>query len=761
MKLENSFFSKKHSIWGLAACVLFAGAVDATAQNYVHGTSATLNNAGGAILSLRGSTSQFRNFAPATTNIVNNGVFEVQQNVAGNAFADGAGTVGGATALGSTAPLRVPGTVLYSFPVTAGTQQVQGRYYNNLNLAQNSTKEYVANTVYVAGAYTATGGDRDYGTSTFIYDGVLAQTLLGENGTSGNINRYYNLNTQNAGAKTVAGPDEVRVSNVFTMEASNTATLTVNGTLRSEYQATQQAGAGTISVDGATALFNLGSSTATFSAANNVALENGGTLNTGAGTANFAGIAAVNNGLFNVGTGSGLVTIDPTGTLALANAATALLYATTGTQIDVAGTFTNGLAARTNMNFNDLSTVRYTGSGQTIVSTVLSNPYGNLIVTNASKTVAGDIHVSNNFGAYDNNLPMAANTLFMSDPTALANYGPGIEVVGRMNRIMGSVSSPLTFNNEATIVTMTSGAFPASMTFNVQPATAPFQYDNTTDVNRKITVDYPATGWTAQIRAGYKVSDIPGAWAPTTSEGTLRFYETDPTAAEKLATGQAYARNTTATAPAMRWVELGNIQATSGVVDALADGYFASGNDLLLRGGPTTFYTINDGRWSNPNTWDEGIQPSASDNAVVQHTVHVGYRRNGVDGGTTNGRLTEDGDGTTANLSFASSNITLANNTTISDIAGASLLFGSNNGSGNNDDASQNINWSFGGTFINRRAAATVNPDNALLSGTYLSATNYDGIINFATPGTSSLIFSTGLTNNGALSNGGLIRVGQ
>lgn len=287
MKLSNSFFSKKRSLWGLATCMLLASVADASAQNYVHGTSATLNNAGGAILCLRGNTSQFRNYAPATTNIVNNGIFEVQRNTNGDAFTDGSGSVAGATALGNTAPMRVPGTVLYSLPTTGGTQTVQGRYYNNLTLAQAGDKAYNNNTVYVSGAYAATGGDRNYGTSNFIYDGVLAQTLLGENGTSGNINRYYNLNTQNAGAKTVAAATEVRVSNAFTMEASNTATLTVNGTVRSEGFTTQQAGAGTIDVDGAAASFNLGSSTATFSATNNVALNNGGTLNTATGAATF------------------------------------------------------------------------------------------------------------------------------------------------------------------------------------------------------------------------------------------------------------------------------------------------------------------------------------------------------------------------------------------------------------------------------------------------------------------------------------------
>lgn len=749
MKLPNSFF-RKRSMWGLAACAFLFSAADGMAQHYVNGTSATLNNNATGVIRLRNSASEFRNFAAATTNIVNAGVFDVQGNVSGVVFTDGSGSAAGATALGSTGLLRIPGLVRYS---SGSAQAVQGRWYNSLDMANTGQKDYNAATVYVSGAYTVAGGNREYGTSTFIYDGSGAQTITAENGTSGNTNRYYNLNLQNAGAKSVAVSSEVRVSEAFTMEASNTATLTISGTLRTENTADQQAGAGSIVVDGATASMNLGTGAATFSATGNVDLNNGGTLNTSSGAATFSGASTVNNGTFNV-VGSGLVTVDATGSLTLANAGAATINVTSGSQVDVAGSFANNFAARTNMNFNDNSTFRYTGAGaQTIVSTVTSHPYGNLVVTNASKTAGGDIYVSNNFSAYDNNLPMAANTLFMTDPTAAATYGDGIEVVGRMNRTMAA-ATPLTFNNENTIVTMTGGTAPATMTFNVQPQTNPLQYNNTTDVNRKITVDYPTTGWTATIRAGYKTSDIPGTWAATTTENNIRDYEADATAAEKMGTGSPYTRGTTGT---VHYVELPGITATSGTVDGLADAFFATGNDLLLRGGPTIFYTINHGRWSNPGTWDEGMEPGANDNAVVNHTVHVGYRRDGIDGTLANGRILEGFAAGTKNA--------MAKNVTISNTAGASLLFGSRAGSGNADEQTQSVNWLIDGVagLVNNRAAATVVADNALLTGTYASGTLYDGLINFPATGagTATLYFPQGLTNNGALSNGGVIEVGQ
>ncbi len=752
MKLSNSFFQKR-SMWGLglAACAILFSAADGMAQNYVHGTTATLNNNATGTIRMRNASSQFRNFAAATTNIINTGTFEVLGNASGSVFTDGSGNAGGATALGTSGLMRIPGLVLYSN--IGAAQTVQGRWYNNLQLSAASQKDYNAATVYVSGTYVVAGGNREYGSSTFIYDGSGAQTITGESGTSGNTNRYFNLFLQNGGAKTVAAATEVRVSEEFREEASNTATVTISGTLRSENITTQQAGAGVMSVDGASASLNLGSGTAGFAATNNVNLENGGTLNTSTGAATFAGASNVNNGLFNV-TSTGLVTIGATGTLTLANAANAMITVTSGSQMDVTGAFANNYAAATNMNFNDASLVRYNGSAaQSIVSTVTTHPYGNLIVTSGTKTVGGDVYVSNNFAAYDNNLPMAANTLFMLDPTAGVTYGSGIEVVGRMNRTMTS-GSPLTFNNENTIVTITGGSAPATMMFNVQPATAPNQFVATTDVNRKITVDYPTGGWLATIRAGYKSSDVPGAWTGAgTTENDVRFYEADGSQAEKMGTGSPYSRVTTGT---VHYVELAGFRATSGTVDGLADAYFASTNDLLLRSGPTTFYTINHGRWSNPNTWDEGVEPGANDNAVVYHTVHVGYRRTGIDGLTANGQILEG---------YASgTKSALIRNVTIGDVADASLLFGSSS-TGTTDEQTQNINWLITGTsgLINNRGGATINADAATLSGTFSSATLYNGLINFPTTGagTGSLRVEQNLSNNGALSNGGLIEVGQ
>jgi hypothetical protein len=162
------------------------------------------------------------------------------------------------------------------------------------------------------------------------------------------------------------------------------------------------------------------------------------------------------------------------------------------------------------------------------------------------------------------------------------------------------------------------------MTLAVFPQTSPNNYDNTRDVQRKVTVSWSGSNdWTATFRVGYKESEIPSG----VDQSSLRFYES-PTSGtpEKVSTGYAYTRSA-ASGANLGYIELAGIQGTATAVPN-GRGYITSGNDLLLRGGPSVFYAIRSGRWSNPNTWDEGVEPSPSDEVVIDgFTVHAGYVR--------------------------------------------------------------------------------------------------------------------------------------
>ena len=58
-----------------------------------------------------------------------------------------------------------------------------------------------------------------------------------------------------------------------------------------------------------------------------------------------------------------------------------------------------------------------------------------------------------------------------------------------------------------------------------------------------------------------------------------------------------------------------------------------------LRGGRELVQSVRDGRWSNP-TWNIAREPDAGDSEIT-HTVHVGFRRNALDGTTLLGQVRE------------------------------------------------------------------------------------------------------------------------
>jgi hypothetical protein len=68
-----------------------------------------------------------------------------------------------------------------------------------------------------------------------------------------------------------------------------------------------------------------------------------------------------------------------------------------------------------------------------------------------------------------------------------------------------------------------------------------------------------------------------------------------------------------------------------------------SGDELLLRGGRELVHSVQDGRWSNPATWNIAREPDAEDSVEITHTVHVGFRRNALDGAAPLGQIRERG----------------------------------------------------------------------------------------------------------------------
>ncbi|MCS7169377.1 MAG: hypothetical protein NZ949_02010 [Candidatus Kapabacteria bacterium] len=689
--------------------------------------SGKINNAATGTIRFTSNTGEFRNGNSTLADIVNNGWFEFRGT--GNQFTNLTSSPNVAPALGYACDFRVPGNMRYT--ATSGTQNVQARYYTNLEMAGASAKA-IPDAVYVAGTYNVVSGsgNRTY-SGTFYYDGTSNQTIFREPAASGGTNRYNHLAimtgsgtcASGSSTKTIADNEAINLIGNFSSAANTTLDL------KGQLFANDVTANGPIAINDPTP-------------ANTFAELRS------SGTATYAANVTVTAGLFRVA--GGTATVQSTATLSLANSSDAQLQLDANTTLDIAGTLQNNFAARTNWTFDDASTIGFTATanGQTIPYTVSSKPFGNVQTSGGTKQTetGGSVHMSGNLTVQSDNITVATGqTWIMTDGTATATYsgaGANSEIVGAMQRAT-TQSAPFEyiFNNAHTRVTFTAGTLPTTMTITALPQTNPNQYDNTKDVNRKVTVSWTTNNnWTATFRVGYKVGDIPMTWGPSVTQANLRYFEATSSAVEKVTTGQLYTRFA-ATGANLGYIELAGIQGTAA---ALPNGYgfITSGNDLLLRGGPTVFYAVASGRWSNPATWDEGVEPSPIDEVVIDgRTVHVGYVR------------------TIDNYSNPeASPLQLAAKVTIGSTANSALLFGSTSGS---------VTFSLNGTatppgeLVNNRAGlATISSGTPDTGNQPIDA----GLVVYTTSGNEvTLKIPGGLTNatGATIHNFGTIEVGQ
>jgi hypothetical protein len=684
--------------------------------NLVNTSTGVINNTGR--IRFTSNTGQFRNAQSNIANITNNGwfIFEGTDNL----FTDGTGTNDNFPALGSRCDFRVPGNMRYT--ASSGTQNVQARYYTNLEMDGPSAKA-IPDAVYVSGTYTAAGGNRTY-SGTFYYDGTGDQTIFAETATSGSFNRYNNLEIRTgsgacaAGTSTKTIADNETISLMGNFSSATQTTLELKGQLF----AVNATASGPITINDPTPGTTLAELRTT-------------------GTATYAANVTVTAGLFNVA--GGTATVQSGVTLSLANSTNAQLQLGGGTTLDIAGVLQNNLPARTNWTFDATSTIRFTSTaaGQTIPYTVASNPYGNVYTSGGTKSTeaSGDVVMAGNLTVESGDITVASTRVWnMTSASATVTYsgaGANSEIVGKMQRVISSTGVPYTFNNAQTQVTFTAGTLPTTMTLAVLPQTNPNNYyDPTKDVQRQVTVSWSGSNdWTATFRVGYKESEVPGG----VDQSSLRFYESPSSGPlEKVSTGYAYTRSA-ASGANLGYIQLAGIQ---GIGTPVPNGfrYITSGNELLLRGGPSVFYPIASGRWSNPATWDEGVEPSPSDEVVINgFTVHVGYVRT-IDNYNVNEAYPNQ----------------LAARITIGSSPNSALLFGSTSGA---KTFSLNVGAGVPGEIINNRAGtATITSGTPDTGNSPIDA----GLVVYTTTGNEITLQAKSLQNNGTLFNFGEIEVG-
>lgn len=657
-------FSLKRSLTALALATLLFGGSSLFAQNLVNSGTGTIHIYNNAAVVFTENAGEFENDA-VIGNITNDGkiVFQGTTN-----------TFTGTNPLGADDANRVPGTVEYNGD--ANTQDVQtNRYFTNLivnNINGGSVVFPAGANTWVSGTYTPTSGTRTFTNNTFYFDGDT-----GEDQALGFAETFNNLVFSQAGAKSITNAGNITVNGTFDIAATATSATDILGTLTLGGVATVNAAAGA---------FNIGVDT------------DGGTVTIGTGNATFNNTAGVN-------LVEGLLDVNDTGELIIAagvtldlDAADGVLRVGDGSTLRITGALTNQVAAmtasRVNFDFHCNSNEIYDGTAaQTIASVdnVTGYKYGNLQLLNSNKTLENNIYLCNTLVVTDAIVDAynggADYDVVMTTPSSITYTNSDDEIRGVVRREHTlAAATPYTFNNQGTIVTFTDVTAPGNF-FEVSSVSGlnPYNYDNTKGITRRILLDFDGTNmqWTTSI--GFKDSDIPGTNSFPVS--TARFYEGDNggTGTEKMATGNPYTR-TDGTDPALNIVSLPGFVVGAGAVDGTADAGFLATNEITVTFGPSVFTSIANGRWSNPGTWDEGVQPGPDDEALIKHTVHIGYVRQGIDdyGPATamSGQAgTENSEGhyltNYPGYNYTAGNtMELISKITIDDLTGASLLVG-------------------------------------------------------------------------------------
>jgi hypothetical protein len=189
-------------------------------------------------------------------------------------------------------------------------------------------------------------------------------------------------------------------------------------------------------------------------------------------------------------------------------------------------------------------------------------------------------------------------------------------------------------NNYETQITFVAGKTPTTFGFNVQAATEPLKgndFDPTHDVSRSINANFDLTAQTIikNLRVGYATTDLISGF--TADERLMRYLEgydlNQPT--QKITGGAGIATNSATVAPGgTHWVNLITNATDAVELVATAGGgtirQVSDQSNIILSATPMLFIAVNNGRWTNPNTWDEGIYPSSTDNALIRALVYTG-----------------------------------------------------------------------------------------------------------------------------------------
>lgn len=275
--------------------------------------------------------------------------------------------------------------------------------------------------------------------------------------------------------------------------------------------------------------------------------------------------------------------------------------------------------------------------------------YGNILFSNSEKTAAGNFNVCNNIRTesevklvtYTANLlnKTPGNHVFfnLADGTAETD----VEIEGNLQYTSPKAGEALTFNNKHTKVTFEESNSLTSFALFVKGATAPTEatpINPVEDVTRKINVTYTGSGTISHFETMWEAGDELNGFVAPTPGTPIRFAEGYDASQERkkiIRVGATYNNDV-----ANRIIKYGKDGTAQGIfLDAAHNPTtaptdpnqlvtfnqkLASGSDILLSTKTQKAVSVVNGRWSNPATWDTGLEPASNDDVEIRTTVWVG-----------------------------------------------------------------------------------------------------------------------------------------
>lgn len=323
--------------------------------------------------------------------------------------------------------------------------------------------------------------------------------------------------------------------------------------------------------------------------------------------------------------------------------------------VNLAGTFTYtagkmNFACNSNFHYNGTAAQTITGTPGT-VETDDFYAYGNLKLSNSEKTPDGNFNVCNDLRTESEvKLTDKIATMLNKTPNnhvfySLVDGGPetNVEIDGKLVYKNVVPNQMLTFNNKDTKVQFESAA-DLEFGLDVRQQTQPDKmndWDATKDVKRKVEVSYAGNGKISHLEVSWEQTDEDGTFTTPGDGNPIRFaegYNAGQPRKKMIRVGATYNNDI-----ANRIVKYGKDGQAEGI---LLDPAFAptsepgtpnemvafnqklaSGSQILLSTQTQKSVSVVNGRWSNPTTWDTGLEPGPNDDVELRTTVWVGDSR--------------------------------------------------------------------------------------------------------------------------------------